>query len=181
MQQPLKITFRDIDHSAAVEDRIREKINKLDHVYNRITSCQVVVEQVQKHQHQGKLHNVTIFMNVPGKYLIASHHPQENLYLAIQQATDSLREQLDEYRRRLYGDTKNHGERLLGEIARLMEDEGYGFIVDQEKNEYYFNLSHLMDVKFHQLQVGEKVKFLPAVGNEGLQARRITIAKRSTF
>jgi ribosomal subunit interface protein len=178
MQEPLKITFRDIEPSVAVEDRIREKIEKLDHVYDRITSCKVVVEQVQKHQHKGKLHNVTIHMYVPGRDLVASHHPQENLYLAIQMATDSLREQLDEYRRRLYGDTKSHGERTMGEIARLMDDEDYGFIVDEEKNEYYFTLTYLVDVKFHQLRVGEKVRFLPAVGNEGLQAKRITVVKR---
>lgn len=178
MQQPLQITFRDIDPSEAVEARIREKIAKLDTVYNRITSCRVVVGQVQKHQHQGKLHNISIYVSVPGKELTVSHHPNENLYLAIQAATDILREQLDEYHRRLYGDTKNHGERLPGEIARLMPDEGYGFIVDDQKNEYYFNLTHLIDIKFYQLRVGEKVRFLPAVGNEGLQARRISVPKK---
>src|ERR1700723_3793099 len=119
MQQPLQITFRDIEHSAAVEARIRERIAKLDTFYNHITSCKVVVEQVQKHQHQGKLHNVSIYMTVPGKELTVSHHPNENLYLAIQAATDSLREQLDSFRRRLHGDTKDHGERLSGEVVRL--------------------------------------------------------------
>lgn len=179
MQQPLQITFRDIEHSAAVEARIREKIAKLDTFYNHITGCKVVVEQVQKHQHQGKLHNVAIYLTVPGKELTASHHPNENLYLAIQAATDSLREQLDAYRRRLHGDTKDHGERLSGEIVRLMEDECYGFIADAEKNEYYFNLTHLVDVKFYELYIGEKVRFLPAVGHEGLQARRISVPKKS--
>lgn len=178
MQQPLQITFRDIDHSEAVEARIREKIAKLDTFYNHITACKVVVEQVQKHQHQGKLHNISIYMSVPGKELTVSHHPDENLYLAIQGAMDSLREQLDAYRKHLYGDTKNHGERLPGTIARLMEDEGYGFITDSEKNEYYFNLTHLVDAKFHQLRIGNHVRFMPAVGNEGLQARRISLLKK---
>lgn len=178
MQQPLQITFKDIDHSTAVEARIREKIAKLDTFYNHITACKVVVEQVQKHQHQGKLHNISIYMSLPGKELTVSHHPNENLYLAIQGAMDTIREQLDSYRQRLYGDTKNHGERLSGVIVRLMEDEGYGFIADQEKNEYYFNLTHLIDIKFYQLHVGDNIRFLPAVGNEGLQARRISVPKK---
>jgi ribosomal subunit interface protein len=178
MQQPLQITFRDIEPSLAVEQKIREKVEKFDTFYNHITSCKVVVEQVQKHQHQGKLHNISIYVNVPGKELTVSKHPNENLYIAIQQATDNMRQQLDEYRRRLYGDTKDHGERLSGTVTRLMEDEGYGFIVDAEKNEYYFNLTHLVDIKFYQLQVGDKVRFLPAMGNEGLQARRISVPKK---
>lgn len=178
MQQPLQITFRDIPHSDAVEARIRDKISKIDTVYNRITSCKVVVEQVQKHQHQGKLHNVSIYVSLPGKELAVSHHPSENLYIAIQGAMDVLREQLDSYRQRLNGETKDHGERLSGEVVRLMEDAGYGFIVDDEKNEYYFNLTHLVDIKFYQLQIGDKVRFLPAVGNEGLQARRISVHKK---
>lgn len=178
MQQPLQITFRDIPRSEAVEARIREKMAKLDTVYNRITACRIVVGQVQKHQHQGKLHNISIYMSVPGKELTISHHPNENLYIAIQGAMDSLREQLDAYHRRLYGDTKDHGERFSGEVVRLMNDEGYGFIADDEKNEYYFNLTHLIDVKFYQLRLGDKVRFLPAVGNEGLQARRISVPKK---
>jgi ribosomal subunit interface protein len=178
MQQPLQITFRDIDHSAAVEARIREKIDKLDTFYNHITSCKVVVGMVQKHQQQGKLHNISIFVSVPGKEFAVSHQPNENLYLAIQGAMDSLREQLDTYHRRLYGDTKDHGERLPGEIVRLMEDDCYGFIADEEKNEYYFNLTHLIGVKFNQLHVGDKVRFMPAVGNEGLQARRVSVPKK---
>lgn len=178
MQQPLQITFKDIDHSDAVEERIREKISKLDTVFNHITSCKVVVAQVQKNQHQGKLHNVSIYMSVPGKELTVTHHPNENLYLAIQEATDTLREQLDSYRRRFYGDTKDHGERLSGEIIRLIEDQDYGFIADEEKNEYYFNLTHLIDIKFYQLKVGDPVRFMPAIGNEGLQARRVWVTKK---
>ena len=178
MQQPLQITFRDIAHSDAVEARIRQKIEKLDHFYNRITSCKIVVGQVQKHQHQGKLHNISICLTVPGKELTVTHHPNENLYLAIQSAMDTLRQQLDSYRQRLYGDTKDHGEKLSGEIIRLMEDAGYGFIADAEKNEYYFNLTHLVDIKFYQLKVGDKVRFLPAIGNEGMQARRVSVPKK---
>lgn len=174
MQEPLQITFKDIDHSEAVEARIREKIAKLDDLFDRIISCKVVVEQAQKRQHQGKLHTVSIVMTVPGKELTVSHaHANENLYLAIQTAMDSLREQLESYHQRISGDVKDHGERLWGKIDRLMENAGYGFLVDSEDNEYYFNLTHLIDTKFYQLHVGDEVRFLPAVGNEGWQARRV--------
>jgi hypothetical protein len=44
MQIPLQITFHGIDHSNALEERIREKALKLEQIYDKITSCRVVVE-----------------------------------------------------------------------------------------------------------------------------------------
>ncbi len=174
----IQITFKDnIKHSLAVEERISEKVEKLEHIFDRILGCKVVVEQVQKHQKQGKLYNISICLFVPGKELAVSRHPHENLYLALQSAIDGMRVQLEEYRERYYHDVKDHGFRLTGEIARLFDEELYGFIVDEEENEYYFNLSHLVDIKFDQLRQGEKVRFIPAMGNEGPQARRVTVSK----
>ena len=41
MKVPLQVTFRDIPPSAAVESRIREKVQKLHRFYDRITACRV--------------------------------------------------------------------------------------------------------------------------------------------
>jgi ribosomal subunit interface protein len=177
MQQSLQITFKDIPHSAAVAERILFKINKLDKFYPDLISCHVVVEMVQKHHHTGNLHNVAIHAYVPGCDINISQQPNKNLYLAIQNAVDSLREQLESRRSQVLRDVKTHAEKLHGEIIRLFSNDDYGFIADLEENEYYFNLSHLVDTKFFQLHIGDKVKFIPAVGNEGLQARRISISR----
>jgi ribosomal subunit interface protein len=178
MQQPLQVTFRDIDYSAAVEEHIISKANKLDHFFEHMTACEVVVSRVQKHQQQGKLNDVSIRLSVPGKTLSISHHPHENLYLAVKIAFDAMREQLESYRQRLQGDIKNHGERLQGEIVRLLPEDEYGFIVDDLGNEYYFNLGHLVNATFHQLHVGEHVRFMPAMGHDGQQARRVSVTKK---
>ena len=44
MTVPLQITFRNMDSTEVIEDEIRDKASKLDHFYDRITSCRVVVE-----------------------------------------------------------------------------------------------------------------------------------------
>jgi ribosomal subunit interface protein len=178
MQIPLQIVFRDLDRSLAVEDKIREKFNKLDKYYHLMTFSRVAVGFEERRKHQGKLYKVSIYVALPGKDVAVTHHPHENLYTALQEAMDDLQRQLEQYHSRLYGDTKNHGDRLHGEIVRLIESEAYGFIADEENNEYYFNLSHLVDSKFNDLRIGEHVRFLPAMGNEGLQARRVSIPKR---
>lgn len=177
MQQPLQITFRDIAHSDAVELRIRQKMEKLDQFFFNIISCKVAVSLVQKHQHQGKLYQVSIYVTVPGAEFSATHHPNENLFLALKGAIKSMHDQLEEYRSRLYRETKNHGDKLSGIVVRLLEEEEYGFISDDQKNEYYFNLGHLVNKHFYQVHVGDKVHFLPAMGHDGLQARRVSILK----
>ncbi len=180
MQQPLQITFRDVEHSEAVAERIRRKILKLDKFYPNLVSCHVVIEMIQHHHHKGNLHNVAIHAFVPGHDINVSKQPNENLYLAIQEAVDGLWEQLDTYRSLDMGDVKDHGEKISGEIVRLISDEEYGFIVDAEDNEYYFNLTHLVNAKFFQLHIGEKVRFLSAIGKEGMQARRVSLVKHET-
>jgi len=43
METPLEITFRNLDHSDAVEAKVREKVAKLEQAYDRITSCRVAL------------------------------------------------------------------------------------------------------------------------------------------
>ena len=74
MQIPLQITFHGIDHSDAVEERIREKVAKLEQFFDRITSCRVAVERTHKNSsnlHQkGEDFQVRIDMVVPGSELV---------------------------------------------------------------------------------------------------------------
>ena len=44
MQVPLQITFRHMDSSPALEARIRQRAEELEHFFDRITSCHVTVE-----------------------------------------------------------------------------------------------------------------------------------------
>ena len=51
MKIPLKITFRNMEPSKAIEDNIREKAAKLDSLCDRIMSCRVTVEAPHRHHH----------------------------------------------------------------------------------------------------------------------------------
>jgi hypothetical protein len=44
VQIPLRITFRDMEPSDAVEARVRERVDALELLHPRITGCHVVVE-----------------------------------------------------------------------------------------------------------------------------------------
>ena len=66
MENPLKITFRNMPSSVALENTIREKAVKLDSFYDRIMSCRVTVEAPHRHHHKGKAYQVRIDITVPG-------------------------------------------------------------------------------------------------------------------
>jgi ribosomal subunit interface protein len=113
MQVPLEITFRGIEHSDAVETRIREKAAKLEQYCDQIISCRVAVEAEHHHQHQGNLYKVRIDLSVPHKHIVVSkdHHDKqshEDLYVALRDAFAAATRQLEEHVRIQRGEVKSH-------------------------------------------------------------------------
>lgn len=109
MQVPLRVTFREMEPSAAVDDRVREKATWLEQFCDDITACHVVVEERHRHSHQGRLFHVRIDLTVPGKVLVVNrdpheHHAHEDVYVAMRDAFDAARRQLEDYVRERRGD-----------------------------------------------------------------------------
>jgi ribosomal subunit interface protein len=108
MQIPPQITIRDMEHSDALETHIRDKVNKLDEFFDRIMSCRVVVEMPHKHHHQGKHFNVRLDIGVPGSELVINRDHAEDVYVALRDAFDAAKRQLEDYARKMRGDVKTH-------------------------------------------------------------------------
>ena len=109
MQIPLQITIRDVAHSDELEQHIRDKAKKLDEFFGHITSCHVTVEMPHKHHHQGKQFNVRINISVPSHpEIVVNHDHHEDVYVALRDAFDAARRQLEDYVRKLRGDVKTH-------------------------------------------------------------------------
>lgn len=111
MQIPLQITVRDMEHSQALEARIRSKAQKLEEFFAHIVSCHVVVEMPHRHHQQGKQFNVRIDIGVPGNTIVLNRHQAEDVYVALRDAFDAAKRQLQEYSRVLRGDVKTHAAR----------------------------------------------------------------------
>ncbi|MBI3140249.1 MAG: ribosome-associated translation inhibitor RaiA [Rhodocyclales bacterium] len=112
MQRAIQITFKDIPHSDAVEQHIREKAAKLETFYPNIIGCHVTVETPHKHQHQGKQHNVRLDVKVPGGEIVVNRDSHEDVYVALRDAFDAAKRQIEEYGRRQRGDVKQHNNRV---------------------------------------------------------------------
>jgi len=176
MKTPLQITFRDIEHSDALEAHIREKAGKLETFSDSIMSCRVVVEMPHQHKHQGKFFNVRIDIGVPGSEIVVNRDNHEDVYVALRDGFDAATRQLKGYVRRLRGDIKTHDEEFVGEVVRLFPNEGYGFIRRADGDELYFNADNLVNTTLKQLNEGDAVKFIEDMAAaEGPQAKRVSV------
>ena len=171
-----QVTIRDFPTSvpsASLESLIRNHIEKLNRFYDRIMSCRVVVELAQKHKHQGKLYNVRIDITVPGKELVVTRKIDQDIYIAIRDAFKAIQRQLEEHSRKRHGRVKAHNDVMHGRVARMLPQEGYGFIEGVDGNEYYFSITNVSYPQFSQLAVGDTVEYFTEQQGEGRQALHI--------
>ena len=112
MPMPLQISFRNMDPSPAVEERIRKKAAKLERFHDRIVGCKVVVEAPHRHHHKGKLYSVRVDVSVPGKDVVVDRakptdHAHEDVYVAVRDAFAAAVRRLEDQTRKRRGKIKN--------------------------------------------------------------------------
>jgi ribosome-associated translation inhibitor RaiA len=177
MQVPLNIVFRHMEKSDAVEERIIQKLDKLEDSYGEIISCNVVIEQVNKNQNQGRLFNIRINLNLPKKEIVITHQKDEDLFVVVRDALNSLTHKIEAHFDKLKNLVKDHEEVLHGQVSKLFEHDQYGFILSDNNDEYYFSATNLHGCDFDHLKLGDAVKFIEVVAQEGLQANRVSLKK----
>jgi ribosomal subunit interface protein len=178
MQVPLQVTFRNVAGSPAIESAIREKAAKLEAFFDRITSVRVVVETPHRQHRQGKLFHVRVDVRVPGRELVvnrepAGHHAYEDVYVAIRDAFDAAKRQIEDYAREMRGTVKAHEGPLHGRVVRLDGEQDHGFIATPDAREIYFHRNSVVDADFDRLHVGDEVRFTEEAGEKGPQASTV--------
>lgn len=183
MQIPVEITFRDIEHSDAVEARTREWVGKLERVYDRITRCEVMVSQPHHRHRKGNAFSITVRLTIPGGEVVSSHDPgpdgaHEDVYVALRDAFMAAKRQLeDAVRARLRRDVKQHngGDRVHGVVTFLDVEKEWGWIEPDDGRRIYFHRNSVLDGKMDGIAIGDEVRFAEEQGNEGPQASTVEI------
>ena len=175
MKLPLQITFRNMEPSDAVAARITKKARKLEHFCNQIMACRVVFEAQHQHHHQGNLFHVRIDLTVPDREIVISrdpgqHHAHEDAYVAIRDAFNAARRQLESYNQKRQQHVKNHVQPLVGRVIELHPELDYGRIETVDGRLIYFHRNSVLHSNFDLLDIGSEVQFDQEVGNEGPQA-----------
>jgi ribosomal subunit interface protein len=185
MQIPVQVSFRNMDHSAAIEVKVRERAARLDRFYDRIMGCRVVVEAPHRRHHQGKLYHVRIDLTVPGSEILVTrepmkHHAHEDVYVAIRDAFDAAQRQLEDHVRQQRHEVKTHDAPPQGRVVRIFREEGYGFIETTLGREIYFHKNSVLDGAFDRLDVGSVVQFVEESGEKGPQASTVKPTSKRT-
>lgn len=109
MKQPLELRFIGVEPTPALEAAARDKAAALDRFNPSIMSCRVTVELADRHRHQGKTFRVRIDVTVPGHEMSVDRVHDEDAYVALRDAFDDARRQVEEAADRARGHVKTHG------------------------------------------------------------------------
>lgn len=184
MQKDPEIVFHKVDRSDALEQKISQRIERLERYADNIISCRVAVDCPHRHKNKGNLYDVAVELKVPGKQLVVNRspdddHSHEDVYVAIRDAFDAAERQLKEYSDRQKNEVKTPEGPPRGTVARLFPDDGYGFITPQTGSGHvYFHQNAVVNESFEALEVGTPVRFNEEEGEDGPQASAVHVLGR---
>ena len=165
METPVEIAFRNVDPSEFVEKRVRERIERLEQYYGRITSCHVQIEAPHRHHRKGNLYEVKIEVRVPGTELAVNNkpgnvHAHEDVYVAIRDSFDAMERQLKKWKAKADGEVKAHEVPLNGRVEELHADRDFGQIATSDGRLVYFHRNSVLGEGFDGLSVGDTVELV---------------------
>jgi len=114
MSTNVRVHFQNMERSPALEASINKHVEKLQRFYSHIVALHVTVEAPHQHRHKGYNYRVVIRISVPDDTLVVSHErgrnpAHEDCYVAIHDAFQSARRQLQDYARIRRHQVKRHG------------------------------------------------------------------------
>jgi cold shock CspA family protein/ribosome-associated translation inhibitor RaiA len=177
MQVPLQIVFEGLDSSEALESLIRSEAEKLERIFDRITSARVVVEAPHRKNQPSKIYDVRIHLTLPGgRDVVVDREPGRNrshddAAIAVRDAFKAAARQLQDKVKVLRGYVKAHETPPHGRIVRV--DEDHGFIAAADGREIYFHRNAVLNDGFDKLEIGAEVRFDESVGAKGPQASTV--------
>jgi ribosome-associated translation inhibitor RaiA len=111
MQSQLQITLQDVPHSPALDKRIRDKADKLEKMFPRLTACRVVISAPHHHQPHRRLFTVRLNIAIPGSEVVVTRNNHEDVYVLLRDAFLAARRELESVARRRHdrGDATQAG------------------------------------------------------------------------
>jgi ribosomal subunit interface protein len=100
MRDPVEISMRGVSQSDALERYVGERARRLDSICDRIRSCQVVVEALQRERQPGAQIAVRLTITLPGTEVVVNREHAEDVYIALRDAFEAAGLQLMDYMRR---------------------------------------------------------------------------------
>lgn len=115
---PARIHLLDMSPSEAVEAKIQARADRLARFSDDIQKCEVWLQSPHGHHRKGRLYRVRIRLTVPDEEIDVRLQPDtDDVFVAIREAFDAARRQVEDYERRRRGQVKAHP-RASGKASR---------------------------------------------------------------
>jgi cold shock CspA family protein/ribosome-associated translation inhibitor RaiA len=181
MAMNVEASFWGMQTSLSAEAQLRERAAELEQFSDRICACRVMLEATHRHHRSGTIYCVSADLALPGGKIVANREPgkdhaREDMHVAIRDAFDAARRRLQDHRRRMEGEVKEHPAATTGRIVRLFADRGYGFLVTDAGDEVYLHRNCVNGGGFDSLTVGDHVRYVldTGEGDNGPPASAVT-------
>lgn len=106
MKLPLDLRFIGMAPSPALTEAVQGKVAQLDRIGADVVGCRVTIEQEHKHQQQGRPFAVRIDLTLPGQQVAVNRVQDEDAYVALRDAFDAARRQVEDAVRIARGEVK---------------------------------------------------------------------------
>ncbi len=162
METPAEVTFKDIDHSDAIEARIRERVAKLEAMSPEIVRCQVWVRAPHR-RHKATEYIIDLSVQMPGATLHIDRHPGDDhahtdIYVAIRDAFNAMERQLRKWQDQHKGRPEAQAAPLQGTIVSMNGYTDSGQISTTDGREIYFHRNSVANNGYDDLNVGDTVE-----------------------
>lgn len=163
MEPQVEITFKEIDHSDAVEARIRERVAKLLAMGENIRRCKVWVRAPHRRGHKPIAYVIDISVQMTGTSLHVDHRPGDDtahtdIYIAIRDAFTAMERQLRKWKEQHKGRPHPLESPLQGRIASLDGYKDCGQIATTDGRLIYFHRNSVADDGYDNLTEGDLVE-----------------------
>ena len=188
MQQPLEITFRDVDRTPGIEELIHQEAAKLDKAHNNVIRCRVAVEKPHDFQKSGSPYRIRLEILVPkSPEIVVTRDPMDEemhkpLELIIKDAFKTARRRLKKLEAKQRWDVKKHPhQETTAVVEKIFPEEGYGFLRTTDGQEIFFHRNSVLYDDFERMEIGTGVNLVKEMGKKGPQASSVRLVDKPGF
>ncbi len=186
MDRPLDIAFHNVAPSEQMEAEIRRHVEKLETRHANLIGCRVSVERLHTQHRTGNLIEVHVVLSLPGRDLAVSrepHHAKDRFahadgYTSVREAFRAAERQLQSAEPRRPQDVLTaNGSALSGQVAQVVPESDYGFILNNVGSQLYFHRDSVTNGQFDALRPGDPVRYVEEEGDSGPVATKVRVAR----
>jgi ribosomal subunit interface protein len=188
LEPQVEITFNEVDHSDAVEARIRERVAKLLAMGENIRRCKVCVRAPHRCGHKPVAYVIDLSVQMSGTSLHVDQRPGDDnahtdIYVAIRDAFNAMERQLRKWKEQHKGRPHPLESPLQGRIASLDGYADCGQIATTDGRLIYFHRNSVAEDGYDGLNEGDAVELSVDTkdADEGPHARFVRPISMSRF